>query len=77
MHQRWFVLGGVLPLFFPTLLALSLLKLHTKANGSKEEGARGDRLTRAKESTLDYMLGINRPSAPRQPNSVSLKDWGT
>ncbi|KIM76339.1 hypothetical protein PILCRDRAFT_77840 [Piloderma croceum F 1598] len=35
------------------------------------------RLTKAKESTLDYRLGINRAEAPKQirPNPISLRGW--
>jgi hypothetical protein len=35
------------------------------------------RLTKAKESTLDYRLGINRSDAPKhiRPNPVSLRGW--
>lgn len=37
------------------------------------------RLTGAKESAMDYRLGINRSAAPRQgrPMPVSLKGWAT
>jgi hypothetical protein len=35
------------------------------------------RLTKAKESTLDYRLGINRADAPKRirPNPISLRGW--
>jgi DnaJ homolog subfamily C member 28 len=37
------------------------------------------RLTKAKESTLDYRLGINRAEAPKQirPNPIRLRGWSS
>jgi DnaJ family protein C protein 28 len=50
-----------------------------KEKEAKKREEEVGRLTRAKESTLDYRLGINRTSTPKQaqPNPVSLRGWAS
>jgi len=52
-----------------------------RSQGKKQEARKREevigRLTNAKESTLDYRLGMNRPNAQKQmrPNPISLRGW--
>lgn len=49
-----------------------------KAKDAKKRSEQGLRLSRARESTLDYRLGIKNSTAQfRRPNPVSLKGWAS
>ncbi|KAI0065799.1 hypothetical protein BV25DRAFT_1821485 [Artomyces pyxidatus] len=47
-----------------------------KEKEAKKRSLTAGRLTRAKESTLDYRLGIKTSHANARPNPVSMRGWG-